>query len=330
MADRKLYDYDGNEIPTTPVKKLYDYEGKPFQSPIPTDNTIGRHLVEALPMAGGMFGALLGPVGTAAGTGLGTVIKQGLQSARPDLLGGAPTGVAGIVGDLAKEEALNVGVPWALGKLGGGVAKVLRNLPVYREAVSSRMAQQIQQQLSPEVTNAGKFQLMPEYQPVGSHTPIEIKPTGLRGTQTIAKGPVVPSDLKLGEMVGTGGKSIDAAKTLDELTGLNAARYADSMSPELYSSTRDLLGTMKELQKKNTTDSIINYAKGRLVWTMGGAATGALFGHSGIGGSGWIGPERIPGYTKFNVRPHHAEFRDRETGHSGSPNSQGSTTSRPH
>jgi len=80
-------------------------------------------------------------------------------------------------------------------------------------------------------------------------------------------------------MLGIGGKPINAENALAELTGKDAVRYADSMSPELFTSTRDLLGTMKDLQKKTTLDRVITYRQGRLVWGAGGGIVGSIFGH---------------------------------------------------
>src|SRR5260370_33151967 len=102
MADLpKGYLLDNPE-PEIPKGYALDKPVAQFQSPILTDNTIGRHLVEAAPYLGGVAGSFLagGPgLGTTAGIGLVTVIKQALQKASPALLWEAPSGAVEIGAD---------------------------------------------------------------------------------------------------------------------------------------------------------------------------------------------------------------------------------------
>src|SRR5882757_4356788 len=164
MADPQYHDAEGNPITVSAQPQFHDSEGKSiqaaqFQNPLPSDNIIGRHLVETLPFAGAVAGGTLGPLGGAAGTGLGTVVKQALQKLRPDLLGEAPQGVGESAGDLGKELLLNNILPGTLGKVGGLLTQVgmqgpgataalkLSNFPAVREDAVQRMAGQIQEQL---------------------------------------------------------------------------------------------------------------------------------------------------------------------------------------
>lgn len=160
MADRKLYDYDGNEIPTTPVKKLYDFEGEPlkFKDPITATSEkvapiAGRLGVEALPA----LGSFAGPGGTLIGAG----IKQRLKSLKPELFGEQPQGVDAAV-DAGVDLLTNNILPWGVGKglklatqvgmQGPGAAAALRlsNMPAVRDAAVGRLSQQLNRRLFPE------------------------------------------------------------------------------------------------------------------------------------------------------------------------------------
>ncbi len=294
MADRKLYDYDGNVIPTEPTKKLYNFEGEPlkFASSLPSDNTIGRHLVEALPMAGAIAGGTLGPLGGAAGTGLGTMVKQSLQKLRPDLLGSAPQGGEEIAADTGKELLLNNVLPGILGKVGSLATRVgmqgsgataaigLSHFPAVREGAVKRMTGQIQEQLG-QVGNLEAFPTQEvsvtpgkEFRPFRKGQPFQM-PT--KPVVTVSSKPTLGEN----EFVNLMSKDkVNVDKALEEFTGKNASRYAEIMSPETYSSVRDMLGTMQEMQKKTTLDRIITYRQGRLVWGAGMGALAAL-GHPG-------------------------------------------------
>jgi hypothetical protein len=216
---------------------------------------------------------------------------------KPEIFGEQPQGIDAAA-NAGKELLLNNALPAGLGKLGelisggrAGLATRLSNFPAVREGAVGRMTEQIQNMLRQEPMQAGKFQMLPDYQPLGDVQPISITPgkefqAASKGkpfqmpTKPIvdASGPVVKGEDKLSQLIS--GSKIDAEKTLDELTGPNASRYADAMPPETYATVKDLLGTMQGMQKKTTLDRIINYRQGRLVWGAGMGALAAL-GHPG-------------------------------------------------
>ncbi len=296
--------------------KLVGPKPAQFQNPLPSDNTIGRHLVEAAPLIGGVAGSFLPGGGTAAGAGLGALVKQELQKRFPEKLGAAPSGVLDIGADVGKEILLNSTAPWALGKLGGLLTQVgmhgpkaaaainLSMLPATREGVTKRMAETINEHLGQNFKPLGDFQPLKfveekvpfqpisvtpgqDFQAFGKGKPFQMptKPTvNASGPETQVPGGVIgrtlgtfkPGENKLGELVTA--PRLDAEKTLAELTGENASRYADAMPPETYSAVKDMLGSMKEMQKKTVLDRIITYKQGRLVWGAG-MGTLAAFGH---------------------------------------------------
>ncbi len=318
MADPQLpkgYVLDNPE-PTVPQGYKLD-SPTPYKDPITAASetvapAVGRFAAESLPAAGAIAGGTLGPVGAAAGTGLGTMVMQALKKLRPDLLGEAPSGAADIFGNLAKEEATNVAVPGIAGKLGelatrvgmqgpaAATALTLKNFPAVREGAVKQLTERIQEQLGSDYKPVGDFQPLKFQQKTADVQPISINQQPVSAARPVSRPMVMPegpvsqvpsgagiervlgdfekSDLKLGGMVGVGGKPVNAANAYAELTGENASRYADSMSPEGYSTAKDMLGTMKDLQKKNMLDRIITIRSGKLLFHSGAGAL-AAFGH---------------------------------------------------
>ena len=156
---------------------------------------------------------------------------------------------------------------------------------------------------NPDYSQPSPLGKLPEYSSTGyipatkgSTIPVGGEQQVPGGTRTVPTGPIrnAPtgsySVMPIGDIASKkgddalryllSGKQIDASKALEELSGKNASIYADAMSPEVHTSMTEMLQTMKGLQKENTTDKIIQFSKGRLIWsTFGGAGVGAIFGH---------------------------------------------------
>ncbi len=156
MAD--YYDVNGNKLSSVgaaqPGEIYRDVNGKILAptSSIPTQNEIGRHLVEGLPMGGSVAGtALGGPLGGAAGTLLGTIIKQKLKEYKPELVGEAPGTGEDSAADFGKELLLNNVLPEGLGKAirlgtkmsmqgpGRVLAESMPGMPAVREGMAKEI-----------------------------------------------------------------------------------------------------------------------------------------------------------------------------------------------
>ncbi len=316
MAD--YFDVNGNKLSSPsaaqPGEVYRDVNGKilPPTSAIPTQNEIGRTLVEGLPFLGGL---LPGPA-RIPGILAGTVLKTAAQKLRPDLVGEPPQGIGGGTEDMIKQLLLNYVMPEGTGKVfdlvtqvgmhgvGPTLASKVPWMPAVREGAAKELGGNIQSQLAEH------------YQPLGDYQPISIKPTSVdyqpikitpgqeykpfrkgqafqpqtepsvgisgpmkqvpSGEFNVIPGEVRAAQDKLGQLISK--DKIDAKKTLEEMTGENASKYADAMPTDTYQNVKSLLETMKGLQGKNKADMLLNYSNHKLLWSGGGLLTGGLTG----------------------------------------------------
>jgi hypothetical protein len=255
----------------------------------------GRVAAEALPA----IGSLAGPGGTLTGTGLMMMAKKYAPETfgQPDTNGWDQAGTAG------RELLQNELLPRALSGIMGTVLKIptskvdlankLSNFPAVRERAVQQLGDAIR----------GHFDNLPssynpafgDYQPVkfepqmGDYQPAQMSrilpaspigdvrqvPTG--GVTRSLTGPIKQNADPLMSLLSQ--DKIDPEKALDELTGKHSQIYQDAMAPQTHTNMVEILSTMKDLGKQNATDRVINYSKGKILWSLGSGGVLAGFGH---------------------------------------------------
>lgn len=150
------YDADGKPLEDTP--SYYDGEGKPLGPPPELQGhamasslgqKVGNFAVHSLPAIGGVLGALGGggPIGGAAGAGLGSVVETELKNEFPQLFGNiqsksVPSLVGGIAADAIGQGALPEVGSMLMAKPAAAMANLigrspLKYMPAVKEGVQA-------------------------------------------------------------------------------------------------------------------------------------------------------------------------------------------------
>lgn len=229
-----------------------------LENPIPqvskrdTQNLAAKQFVGSLiPAAGAMAGGIPGALG-------GSLAKNALQGYAPEIFGETPSSTGGTISDIAKDTLTQGVLPSVLSKIpgiGGYLAsKVKSDNPVVKKYITDKLT--------------------------GMMTPT---------AETLESSPNIPSgvtqeQLALNQAIKAGYKnvnSVDLEAIENELAGKNTNFYDKALSPEVQDNLTNFLKKAKELEpEKGNSDSLMRYAKHRIVFNVIAGAGGAIAGHS--------------------------------------------------
>ena len=224
--------------------------------------TISQQLMDRM-NPGAESGILEGAARQAQGTQLNLVnnildARKNLQQSVQTLSPGIPDQMAAYKGTLQDLENT-----FGKNQVGGALLKLQQEMDEGADVAKSQTYRQIATTTLSDLSHVRNFKLA-----TGSPEAVE--------------------GLALNRLLTNGFKSydgtIDAGKTIAELTGKNSEIYGEALRPETMQNLKDLLGGIKDQQMGHeVSDRLIHYAQGHLIWTGLPLATGTLTGHAGVG-----------------------------------------------
>jgi hypothetical protein len=232
----------------------------------------------AIPIVGGMLGGI-------PGAAMGSVVKNALQGYAPEFFGETPATTGGTISDIAKDTALQGIIPKAVSLIPGGISALAKRVTTDNPTVKQAITDKLTGMITPTEETLSRPETIPSI------------PTG-----------VTQEQLALNQAIKAGYKSpssVDLDAIEKELGGDRTTFYDKALSPETQDNLVNFLKKAKDLEPEKGsggTDSMLRYAKHRLIFNIGAGLAGAIAGHAtgapfateaGIVGSLYIGNKAL-------------------------------------